>query len=154
MILRLIGKWLHAGVFESGGVTYPDLGTPQGGVISPLLANVVLHYVLDEWFVREVKPRLRGRASLIRYADDFVIVFEHETDARRVMDVLPKRMSKYGLTIHPEKSRLLDFRVPERRAREASGEASPQVTRPRETTRSTSWDSRTTGAAPVAANGP
>ena len=124
VLLRLIGKWLHAGVFEAGGVTYPGLGTPQGGVISPLLSNLVLHYVLDEWFVREVTPRLRGRASLIRYADDFVIVFEHEIDARRVMEVLPKRLSKYGLTIHPEKSRLLDFRVPERRAREASGAAS------------------------------
>lgn len=119
VLTRLIGKWLNAGVFEAGGVTYPDLGTPQGGVISPLLANVFLHYVLDEWFAREVTPRLRGPAFLIRYADDFVIVFAHESDARRVMDVLPKRMSKYGLTIHPVKSRLLDFRSPERRDAEA-----------------------------------
>jgi len=92
-------------------------------VISPLLANIFLHSVLDEWFEQEVKRRLRGRAFLIRYADDFVIIFEHETDARRVMAVLPRRMSKYGLTIHPTKSRLLDFQGPDRPAREKSDEA-------------------------------
>jgi RNA-directed DNA polymerase len=125
VLVRLIGKWLNAGIFESGGVTYPDLGTPQGGVISPLLANIFLHYVLDDWFEREVRRRLLGSSFLIRYADDLVIVFEHEADARRVMEVLPKRMSKYGLTIHPEKSRLLDFRAPERRARVVSDAAPP-----------------------------
>src|SRR3954454_12437507 len=81
-----------------------------GGVVSPLLANLVLHYVLDEWFEEEVRPRLKGRAFLIRYADDLVIGVAREDDARRIMDVLPKRMSKYGLTVHPEKTRLVRFR--------------------------------------------
>jgi RNA-directed DNA polymerase len=109
VLLRLIGKWLHAGVLEAGSLSYPDEGTPQGGVISPLLANVYLHYVLDVWFEREVKPRLRGRAFLIRYADDFVMGFSCEEDARRVLEVLPKRFGKYGLTIHPDKTRLVGF---------------------------------------------
>ena len=81
-------------------------------MISPLLANVFLHYVLDVWFRQEVQPRLRGQAHLIRYADDFVILFTHEDDARRVMEVLPKRFGKYGLTLHPEKTRLVPFRRP------------------------------------------
>src|SRR5262245_6053048 len=98
VVLRLIGKWLNAGVLEAGGLSYPDKGTPQGGVISPLLANVYLHYVLDTWFEQEVKPRLRGRAFLIRYADDLVMGFACADDARRVWDVLPKRFVKYGLT--------------------------------------------------------
>jgi RNA-directed DNA polymerase len=109
VILRLIGKWLHAGVLEDGVLTTPDLGTPQGGVISPLLANIVLHYVLDEWFETEVRPRLKGEVFLIRYADDFVIGTTRDGDARRIMEVLPKRMSKYGLTVHPEKTRLIRF---------------------------------------------
>jgi len=112
VLLRLIGKWLNAGVLEDGCVSYPKAGSPQGGVISPLLANVFLHYVLDEWFAREVQPRLRGRAFLIRYADDFVIGFTREDDARRVMEVLPKRVGKYGLAIHPEKTKLVPFRRP------------------------------------------
>jgi len=115
VLLRLIGKWLNAGVWEAGAVTYPSTGSPQGGVISPLLANIYLHYVLDDWWFKEVKPRLKGRAFLIRYADDFVIVFEHEEDARRVMEVLPKRFGKYGLTIHPDKTRLVPFRRPQKR---------------------------------------
>src|SRR5207302_7463084 len=105
VLLRLIGKWLNAGVLEDGGLSYPDKGTPQGGVISPLLANVYLHYVLDAWFEQEVKPRLRGRAFLIRYADDFIMGFACEEDACRVLEVLPKRFGKYGLTIHPDKTR-------------------------------------------------
>jgi RNA-directed DNA polymerase len=112
VLTRLIGKWLNAGVMESGNVSYPDAGSPQGGVISPLLANVYLHYVLDTWFRQEVQPRLRGSAHLIRYADDFVILFTHEEDARRVMEVLPKRFGKYGLTLHPDKTRLVPFRRP------------------------------------------
>jgi len=112
VLLRLIGKWLNAGVLEDGQVSYPSEGTPQGGVISPLLANVYLHHVLDEWFEREVKPRLQGRAFLIRYADDFVIGFACEADARRVLDVLPKRFGKYGLTLHPDKTRLVAFQPP------------------------------------------
>ena len=109
---RLIGKWLNAGVLEDGRVTHPETGSPQGGVVSPLLANVFLHYVLDEWFAREVQPRLKGRSFLIRYADDFVMGFSHEVDARKVMDVLPKRFEKYGLTLHPEKTRLVPFERP------------------------------------------
>jgi group II intron reverse transcriptase/maturase len=112
VLLRLIGKWLNAGVLEEGCVTYPEAGSPQGGVVSPILANVFLHYVLDEWFAGEVQPRLKGGAFLIRYADDFVIGFTREDDARRVMDVLPKRFGKYGLTLHPEKTRLVPFQRP------------------------------------------
>ena len=113
---RLIGKWLKAGVMEEGCISYPDAGSPQGGVISPMLANVFLHYVLDVWFRQEVQPRLQGRAHLIRYADDFVILFRHESDARRVLEVLPKRFGKYGLTLHPDKTRLVPFRRPPRKA--------------------------------------
>jgi RNA-directed DNA polymerase len=112
VLVRLIGKWLKAGVLEAGAVTYPEAGSPQGGVISPLLANLYLHYVLDEWFATEVQPRLQGRATLTRYADDFVIVFAEESDARRVLEVLPKRFSRFGLTIHPDKTRLVPFRHP------------------------------------------
>ncbi len=121
VLLRLIGKWLNAGVLEDGNVTFPTAGSPQGGVISPLLANVYLHYVLDVWFEREVKPRLKGRAFLIRYADDFVMGFACEEDARRVLEVLPKRFGKYGRTIHPDKTRLVAFRPPPDRAGPASG---------------------------------
>lgn len=112
VLLRLIGKWLNAGVMEEGCLSYPESGSPQGGVISPILANVFLHYVLDEWFAQEVQPRLKGRAFLIRYADDFVIGFAHEEDARRVWEVLPKRFGKYGLTLHPQKTKLVPFRRP------------------------------------------
>jgi RNA-directed DNA polymerase len=112
VLLRLIGKWLNAGVLEEGIVMVPEAGTPQGGVISPLLANIYLHDVLDVWFEDEVKPRLRGRAFLIRYADDFVMGFTCEDDARRVLDVLPKRFGKYGLALHPDKTRLVPFQRP------------------------------------------
>jgi retron-type reverse transcriptase len=96
VLKRLIGKWLKAGVMESGSVSYPDAGSPQGGVISPLLANVFLHYVLDTWFRQEVQPRLRGRAHLIRYADDFVILFRYEDDARRVLELMAESLSSVG----------------------------------------------------------
>jgi group II intron reverse transcriptase/maturase len=115
VLLRLIGKWLNAGVMEVGELSYSTTGTPQGGVISPLLANVYLHEVLDAWFERNVKPRLEGRAMLVRYADDAVMLFSREEDARRVMDVLAKRFAKYGLTLHPSKTRLVEFRRPDRR---------------------------------------
>lgn len=121
VLLRLIGKWLNAGVMESGVLSHPDAGTPQGGVISPLLANVYLHEVLDTWFAQEVVPRLKGRAHLVRYADDFVVVFSHEDDARRFMDVLPKRFAKYGLTLHPTKTRLVEFKRPPLRPPGAGG---------------------------------
>ena len=84
-----------------------------GGVISPLLANIFLHYVLDEWFEKEVRPRLKGEEFVIRYADDFVIGVAREDDAKRIMEVLPKRMSKYGLTVHPENTRLVRFEPPQ-----------------------------------------
>jgi len=112
VIHRLIGKWLNAGVMEDGQLTHPTAGTPQGGVISPVLANIFLHEVLDKWFHAEVLPRLRGRAKLVRYADDLVIVFEQEGDARRVLDVLSKRFAKYGLALHPTKTRLVPFHRP------------------------------------------
>lgn len=112
VVRRLIDKWLKAGVLEDGKVTYPETGTPQGGVISPLLANIFLHYVLDEWFTREVSPRMRGNAVLTRYADDFILGFQYERDARRVMEVLPKRLERYGLTVHPDKSRLVRYERP------------------------------------------
>ena len=122
VLLRLIGKWLKAGVLEDGSVSYPDSGSPQGGVISPLLSNIFLHYVLDVWFERDVKPRLRDRAFLIRYADDVVIGFRAGRDAQRVLDVLPKRLGKYGLTIHPTKTRLVPFRPSCRWANDDRGE--------------------------------
>jgi group II intron reverse transcriptase/maturase len=125
VLLRLISKWLHAGVLEDGCLTYPEAGTPQGGVISPLLANVYLHYVLDEWFEGEVKPRLKGRAFLIRYADDFVMGFACEEDARKVLEVLPKRFGKYGLTLHPDKTRLVPFQRPAGPPGAAAGAGSP-----------------------------
>lgn len=114
VILRLIGKWLNAGVMEGLVLSHPEAGTPQGGVISPLLANIYLHEVLDGWFVREVHPRLSRRAVLVRYADDFVFLFAQKKDAERVLDVLPKRFGKYGLTLHPEKTRLVPFHRPDR----------------------------------------
>jgi group II intron reverse transcriptase/maturase len=112
VLLRLIGKWLNAGVMEEGCLYHPETGVPQGGVISPILSNVYLHEVLDQWFERQVKPRLRGRAYLTRFADDFVLTFEREADALRVQDVLAKRFEKYGLRLHPEKTRLVRFYPP------------------------------------------
>ena len=111
-LLRLIGKCLHVGVLDGAEFSEPEAGTAQGSVLSPLLGNVYLHYVLDVWFETEVKPRLRGRATLIRYCDDFIIAFEQEEDARRVMAVLGKRLGRFGLTLHPDKTRLLPFRRP------------------------------------------
>jgi group II intron reverse transcriptase/maturase len=122
-IMRLIGKWLNAGVIEAGTLTYPDKGTPQGGVASPMLSNIFLHYVLDEWFVRDVQPRMKGRCFLIRYADDFVIGFELEADARRVMEVLPKRFNRFKLTIHPEKTVLVAFKPPPYQEKSAEGKS-------------------------------
>jgi RNA-directed DNA polymerase len=111
-IHRLIGKWLNAGVMDGDDLVNPETGTPQGGVISPLLANIYLHYVVDDWFVKVVQPRLFGRSVLVRYADDFVIVCELEKDAKRVLAALHKRLAKYGLDLHPEKTRLIKFRKP------------------------------------------
>jgi len=96
-IIRLIGKWLNAGVMEGDITTYPDKGTPQGGVISPILSNIFLHYVLDEWFANAVVPRMQGRCFIIRFADDFIIGCEKEVDAHRIMQVLPKRFNGFNL---------------------------------------------------------
>ena len=125
VILRLIGKWLNAGVMEGGVLSNRESGTPQGGVISPILANIFLHEVLDVWFAQEVLPRLRGRASLVRYADDAVMLFELEEDAHRVMAVLPKRFDRYGLTLHRDKTRLVPFRRPGARRGRGAGPDKP-----------------------------
>jgi group II intron reverse transcriptase/maturase len=112
VIRRAIDKWLKAGVMEEGNLRHPATGTPQGGVISPLLSNIYLHEVLDVWFETAVKPRLAGAAFLIRFVDDFVLVFQLESDARRVLEVLPKRFGRYGLSLHPDKTRLVRFEPP------------------------------------------
>jgi RNA-directed DNA polymerase len=108
---RALGKWMQARVMEAGAIGYPERGSPQGGVISPLASTIYLHAVLDTWFEQEVKPRLRGRAVLVRFADDALLAFAREDDARRVLEVLPKR---FGVTLHPETTRLVDFRSPAR----------------------------------------
>lgn len=115
VVRRLIDKWLKAGVLEDGQLHYSDTGTPQGGVISPCLANVFLHYVLDEWFAQEVQPRLSGQSTLVRFADDFVAIFAWKSDAERVLRVLEKRMGRYGLQLHPDKTQMVDFRVPKKK---------------------------------------
>jgi RNA-directed DNA polymerase len=112
VIRRLVGKWLNAGVMEHGLVIHPETGVPQGGVISPMLSNIYLHEVLDSWFLNMVQPRLRGKSFMVRFADDAVLAFEHKQDAERVMAVLPKRFAKYGLELHPEKTKLLCFKPP------------------------------------------
>ena len=114
VVLRLISKWLHAGVLEDGRVSRSTKGSPQGGVVSPVLANLFLHEVLDKWFEHQVRPRMRGPSGMVRYADDAVLVFKNEDDARRVLEVLPKRFEKYGLQLHPEKTRLARFERPPR----------------------------------------
>ena len=110
VIRRMIDKWLKAGVVEDGHLRHTTAGSPQGGVISPSLSNVYLHYVLDEWFETEVRRRLKGRCILVRYADDLVMAFEHSNDAERVLAVLGKRLERYGLMLHPDKTRFVDFR--------------------------------------------
>jgi group II intron reverse transcriptase/maturase len=122
-ILRLIGKWLHAGVVEGETFLQSETGSPQGAVVSPLLGNVFLHQVLDEWYVHVVKPRLKGRSFLVRYGDDFVLGGEWETDARRIMAVLPKRFARFGLTIHPQKTALVAFSKPSARAEGIPGQS-------------------------------
>ena len=120
-IMRLIGKWLRAGVMEDGVLQHPETGVVQGGVISPVLANIFLHHVLDEWFEREVQPRLTGRSFLTRFADDWIIGCELETDAHRLMAVLPKRFARFGLSLHPEKTVLIRFRKPTTRKGSGDG---------------------------------
>ena len=120
-LLRLIGKCLHVGVLDGEVYSEPDEGTAQGSVLSPLLGNIYLHHVLDVWFERDVKPRLRGRAHLVRYADDGVITFEREDDARRVMGVIAKRFERYGLKLHPEKTRVMQYERPSKGSSEGKG---------------------------------
>lgn len=112
-LMRLVGKCLHVGILDGTEYSEPETGTTQGSVLSPLLGNVYLHHVLDLWMERTVKPLLKGSSELVRYADDFVICFERKDDAERVMKALTLRMAKYGLTLHPEKTRLLEFRRPD-----------------------------------------
>jgi RNA-directed DNA polymerase len=114
VIRRMIDKWLKAGVLEDGLLRLATEGTPQGGVISPMLSNIFLHHVLDDWFEKEVRPRMAGECTLVRFADDFVMTFENHHDAKRVLEVLGKRLARYGLTLHPDKTRFVDFR-PERK---------------------------------------
>jgi RNA-directed DNA polymerase len=116
-IRRAIDKWLKAGVIEGGKVHHPSKGTPQGGVVSPLLSNIYLHEVLDKWFDRQVRPRLTRKAELIRFADDVIVIFASETDAKKVMKVLPKRLGRYGLNLHPTKTRIVQFRRPRQKSR-------------------------------------
>jgi RNA-directed DNA polymerase len=108
-VLRLIQKWIKVGVMEDGKLLVSETGTGQGQPISPLLANIYLHHALDEWFEDVVKPRLKGEAYEIRFADDAILCFQHREDAEKVLGVLPKRFEKYGLTLHPEKTRLIEF---------------------------------------------
>jgi len=112
VIRRMIDKWLKAGVLEQGLLHHTTAGSPQGGVISPLLANLFLHHVLDEWYEGTVRPRLRGRSILVRFADDFVMAFADFRDAQRVLAVLGKRLARYELVLHPEKTRFVDFCAP------------------------------------------
>ncbi len=108
-LLRLIGKWLHVGVIEEGRLLLSDEGVYQGSVISPVLANIYLHEVLDLWIKDVVKSKLRGEIKLYRFADDFVVTFEYQEDAKRFMQALPKRFEKFGLKLHPEKTQLIEF---------------------------------------------
>ena len=140
--LRLVGKCLHVGILDGEEFSEPDEGTVQGSALSPMLGNIFLHHVLDLWFEREVRPRMRGQVHLIRYADDFVITFELEEDAERVVKVLPKRFERFGLKLHPDKTRLVPFARPP-----------PTRTRARDRRPSTFSVSRTTGGESIGAVG-
>jgi retron-type reverse transcriptase len=119
VIRRMIDKWLNAGALEDGLLRYATEGTPQGGVISPMLSNIFLHHVLDVWFENEVRSRLSGNATLVRFADDFVMTFATHHDAHRVLEVLGKRLGRFGLTLHPDKTRFIDFRPQRQRTQTA-----------------------------------
>lgn len=114
VVLRLLSKWLHAGVMEDGQLHYTEAGTPQGGVVSPILSNIYLHEVFDRWFADVVQGRMKGRVFAVRFADDLVIGFSHQRDAERIYQVIFRRFEKYGLTLHPEKTRLVPFGRPEK----------------------------------------
>lgn len=114
VIVRLLNKWLKAGVWEEGTVHHPQTGSPQGGVISPLLSNIYLHTVLDDWFVKDIQPHLEGKSFMVRFADDFVMGFANKTDAEEMLEALKGRFAQYGLQVHPEKTQLVQFKRPER----------------------------------------
>jgi len=114
VIGRLINKWLKAGVWEEGTVHYPEAGSPQGGVISPLLSNIYLHTVLDDWFVKDIQPRLEGKSFMVRFADDFVMGFANKSDAESMLEALKTRFAAYGLQVHPQKTQLVRFKRPPR----------------------------------------
>ena len=121
-LIRLLKKWLKAGVMEEEVFQQTVKGTPQGGIISPILSNIYLHYVLDDWFEQEVVPRMKGRCFIVRYADDFIVGFESKSDAERFMEVLPKRFEKYGLKIHPEKTKMIMYGKPSRTVKKSGRE--------------------------------
>ena len=122
-IIRLIRKWLKAGVLEDGIVTVSDKGTGQGSVISPLLANIYLHYCFDLWAERWRRHEATGDMIIVRYADDVVVGFEHEMDARRFWDAMRKRLEEFSLSLHPDKTRLIEFgrHAADRRAQRGLG---------------------------------
>lgn len=122
--MRLVSKCLHVGVLDGESFFRPEVGAVQGSIISPMFGNIYLHKALDKWFEEEVKGRLKGRSVLIRYCDDFIIGFEHMEDATRVMRVLGKRMERFGLSLHPDKTRLLEFQRPEREQKGGKGPGS------------------------------
>ena len=117
VIRKMLDKWLKAGILEDEQLSYPKEGTPQGGIISPLLSNIYLHYVLDKWFSEEIQPLLKGKSFIVRYADDFVLGFELPEDAHRVFSVLPKRFTKYHLGLHPDKTKIINLNSPKRGGR-------------------------------------
>ena len=143
-IIRLIQKWLKAGVLEDGIVTVSDKGTGQGSVISPLLANLYLHYVFDLWAERWRRREAAGNMIIVRYADDLIVGFEHETDARRFLDEMRKRLQEFALSLHSEKTRLIEFGrfAVENRKRRGLGKPRP----------SPSWASPLSAAKLVGAN--
>jgi RNA-directed DNA polymerase len=126
-ILRLIRKWLKTGYIEDGKRIKQEIGTPQGAVISPLIANVFLHYVLDVWVAQWRKSEARGDMIIVRYADDFVIGFQHHTDALKFQSELKKRVETFGLKLHPEKTRLIEFGRYASSNRKKSGKGKPET---------------------------
>ena len=119
--VRLVGKCLHVGVLDGAEYSEPEVGAAQGSTISPMLGNIYLHHVVDEWLERQIKPRLRGKACLVRYADDLVVGFERREDAAECKEMLRQRMEEYGLRLHPDKTRLVYFKRPPWSKKEGKG---------------------------------